>query len=246
MEIANQVRERRSAWLTRDAIVRAAIAVADAEGAAALGMRRIARELDCGTMSLYKHVPSKDALLDLMLDALWDEIASSVPAPVGEWRADLRAIACSHRSLLLAHAWMMDFIGSRRSLGPGTLRLLERAMAVLDGLGLETAVAISMLNTVQTYVLGSVVREHQEAHGDTGSGPTGTDPARPDAEPGYHERLRASGRYPHLAQMIEDGVDPDAPQARDERFGFGLECMLAGFEATLGPFPRGAQASAGA
>src|SRR6516162_1062655 len=61
---------RRAAALSRDEIVRTAIAVADAEGAEAVNMRRIARELGSGTMSLYWHVASKDELLDMMIDAI--------------------------------------------------------------------------------------------------------------------------------------------------------------------------------
>jgi AcrR family transcriptional regulator len=65
--------DRRGPKLSRDEIVRAAIAIADAEGADAVSMRRIARELRAGTMSLYWHVDNKDDLLDLMLDALVGE-----------------------------------------------------------------------------------------------------------------------------------------------------------------------------
>src|SRR5579875_873513 len=95
--------------LSREQIVRAAIDVADAEGADAISMRRIARELNAGTMSLYWHVSSKEELLDLMLDAIDGEM--EVPEPSGDWRADLRAIARGIRTGLLRHRWVMDFMG---------------------------------------------------------------------------------------------------------------------------------------
>ena len=81
---------RRAAALSREEIVRTAIRVADAEGAEAINMRRIARELGSGTMSLYWHVASKDELLDLMIDAIAGE--AQAPEPSGDWRADLRAM----------------------------------------------------------------------------------------------------------------------------------------------------------
>jgi hypothetical protein len=79
--VPEQLAARRSAALSRDEIVRTAIGVADAEGADAISMRRIARELGSGTMSLYWHVTSKDELLDLMIDAITGE--AEAPAPPG-------------------------------------------------------------------------------------------------------------------------------------------------------------------
>ena len=102
---------RRAAALSRDEIVRAAIKVADAEGPDAVSMRRIARELNAGTMSLYWHVASKEELLDLMIDSVQGE--QLAPEPSGDWRADLRALTRSARAALHRHPWMVDFIGGR-------------------------------------------------------------------------------------------------------------------------------------
>jgi Tetracyclin repressor-like, C-terminal domain len=96
-----------------------------------------------------------------MLDALIGEI--EVPEPSGDWRADLRTRARNERAALLRHLWVMDFLGGRPPLGPSTLLHLDRALGLLDGLGLDLATAVNMLGTVQTYVLGSVLREMREA-----------------------------------------------------------------------------------
>src|SRR5580692_538618 len=85
---------RRDRGLSRAEIIKAAIAVADAEGPDAISMRRIARELNAGAMSLYWYVGSKEELLDLMLDSIEAEIG--VPEPTGDWQADLGAFA--HRT----------------------------------------------------------------------------------------------------------------------------------------------------
>ena len=155
----------------------AAIAVADAEGSDAISMRRIAQVLRAGTMSLYWHVANKEHLLDLMLDVLITEV--SVPEPSGDWRADLRTLARNDRAMLLRHRWVMDFVGGRPPLGPNTLLNLDRSLALLDGLGLEIPTAMNILGTVQTYVMGAVLREMREMRGPArpGRGPS-VDPGR--------------------------------------------------------------------
>ena len=96
--------------------MQAAIAIADREGAEAVGMRRIARDLQVGNMSLYWHVASKDELLALMIDAVEGEF--EVPTPSGDWRADLTHTARNIREVLIRHGWMANFVGFRRSVGP--------------------------------------------------------------------------------------------------------------------------------
>src|SRR5580658_8382817 len=92
---------RRASGLSRDEIVRAAIAIADAEGPDAISMRRIARELGAGVMSLYWYVASKEELLELILDAVAGEAV--LPEPSGGWRRDLRLAACQERAMLRQH-----------------------------------------------------------------------------------------------------------------------------------------------
>ena len=225
---------RRAAALSRDEIVQAAIKIADAEGAAAISMRRIAREVNAGTMSLYWHVVSKEELLDLMIDSVLGE--QQAPEPSGDWRADLRTLACNARAALHRHRWMMDFIGGRPPVGPKALQNVERALGSLDGLGLDKATAMTMVMTVTTYVLGAVLREVQEVNGERYldqqfAGFTEQEKQAMARE--FAARIRATGRYPHMADFIEEGVDPDAAETRDARFEFGLDCLLDGLQARL-------------
>lgn len=229
---------RRVRALSRDEIVRAAIRVADAEGSAAISMRRIARELNAGAMSLYWHVASKDELLDLMLDAVVGEVLGEqhAPQPTGDWRADLRALAVTQRSVLHRHQWVMDFIGGRPPLGPNTLRNLERALAVIDTLHLTTETALNVLGTLNTYVMGAVLREFRESNvqrRDQEAIAEMGEAAAQEFIEAHMARLRATGRFPHFMRMVEAGVDPDAPETRDERFEFGLQCVLDGIAARL-------------
>ena len=228
---------RRAAALSRDEIVRTAIKVADAEGPDAISMRRIARELNAGTMSLYWHVASKEELVDLMIDTVQGE--QRAPEPSGAWRADLRALTRNARAALHRHPWMVDFIGGRPPIGPKALQNVERALASLDGLGLDKVTAMTIVMTVTTYALGAALREAQEASGERyleQQFADVTDEERDAMLADFVARIHATGRYPHMAALIASGVDPDAPETRDERFEFGLDCLLDGIEARL-PHP---------
>lgn len=225
---------RKAAALSRDEIVRVAIRVADAEGPGAVSMRRIARELNAGTMSLYWHIVSKEELLDLMLDTVQGDREN--PEPSGDWRRDMREVACATRQTLHEHPWMMDFIGGRPPVGPKSLRNVERTLAYFDGLGLELFMAIDIATTVGTYVMGAVLREVQEGHSEVLTRQAfgeATEPERQQVLDEFTGRLRASGRYPHLAELISAGYDPDAAETRDARFEFGLDCLLDGIAARI-------------
>jgi AcrR family transcriptional regulator len=222
----------RTRGLTRAEIVDAAIAVADAEGAEALSMRRIAQVLRSGTMSLYWHVANKEHLLDLMQDLLMAEIA--VPEPSGDWRADLRAIAISTRAMLRRHRWLMDFIGGRPPLGPNTLLGLERSLATLADLKLDPAVAFDILTTINTYVGGVVLREVQEIRTQQAEQASGlnADDVERDRQ-AWRDRLASTGLFENFIRFLDADIDPDAPQTMDQRFEFGLDCLLDGIAARI-------------
>jgi len=233
---------RRDRGLSRAEIVSAAIAVADAEGPEAISMRRIAREVGAGAMSLYWYVASKEELLDLMLDAIEAEI--EVPEPTGDWRADLGAFAHRTRAALRQHRWAVEFIGTRPPSGPNDVRNLERLLSLLDGIGVDDyQLIMGVFMTVATFVIGAVIREAQEVRfqAEQERVEAGMTAEEIQAE---HERFRGwfenSARYPHIARLMEAGVDPDDPNTREERFQFSLDCVLDGIAARLepGPSPR--------
>jgi AcrR family transcriptional regulator len=225
----------RDRGLSRDEIVRVAVAVADAEGPDAISMRRIARELRAGAMSLYWHVGSKEELIDLMLDSLEAEIG--VPEPTGDWRADLRELAHRQRAGLLRHPWVMEFAASRPPSGPNDARNLELMLGMVGGLGLDPRTIVDILMTVGTYVTGAVLREVQEMRSDRyrAEMEAAMTPEEIEAEhAGFRQWLAAeANRYPNIHRMVEADIDPDAADTRDERFEFGLGCLLDGIAARL-------------
>ena len=146
--------------LSRADIVDVAVAIADAEGTEAVSMRRIARDLRVGAMSLYWYVESKEELHQLMLDTVQAEIEA--PAPSGDWRTDLAAYASNTRAALLRHPWAIDFVNTGPPSGPNDARNAERLIGSLNGLGLDVKTTMWMLSTLGTYVMGAALREIQE------------------------------------------------------------------------------------
>jgi AcrR family transcriptional regulator len=230
---------RRDRGLSQAQIVSTAIAVADADGPEAISMRRIARELGAGVMSLYWYVGSKEELLDLMLDSIEAEIEISDPS--GDWRADLGAFAHRTRAALSQHRWAVEFIGTRPPSGPNDVRKLERMLGLLDGTGLDDArVTMGIFMTVTTFVIGAVIREAQEIRFQREQERAEAAMTEEELE-AEHERFRqwfeSSGRFPRIAKLMASGIDPDDPNTRDERFQFSLDCVLDGV-ATQMPPPR--------
>lgn len=224
----------RDRGLSQQEIVAAAIAVADAEGPEAISMRRIAREVRAGVMSLYWHVASKEELIGLMLETL--EAGFQVPDPTGNWRADLQELAHRQRAGMLRHPWVMEFVASRPPSGPNDARNLEAMLGTVAGLGLDARMTMDILMTVVTYVMGAVLREVQEMRSDQDQAAREetmtAEETRAEAEQ-IHEWLGASSQFPNIARMMAEKVDPDAAETRDARFDFGLDCVLDGIAGRL-------------
>jgi AcrR family transcriptional regulator len=118
--------------LDREAVVRAAIALADERGLEAVGVRQVAERLGVTPMALYRHVGGKDGLLDGVADALYAEI--ELPRPDDDGWEGLALVARSTRSVLLAHAWSVPLF-SRPLVGPHTRALPEALRAALRRAG---------------------------------------------------------------------------------------------------------------
>jgi AcrR family transcriptional regulator len=220
--------------LSRADIVDVAVAIADAEGTEAVSMRRIARDLRVGAMSLYWHVESKEELHQLMLDTVQAEIEA--PAPSGDWRRDLADYASNTRAALLLHPWAIDFVNTGPPSGPNDARNAERLMGALDGLGLDAKTTMWILSTLGTYVTGAALREIRELRWHRSFDETTADMTEAEVaelRDEFDRRIRQSGRYPNLTKILDANFDPDAPETSDERFWFGLGCVLEGIAAAI-------------
>lgn len=131
-----------------------AVAIADAEGLAAVSMRRVADELGVSPMSLYTYVPGKAELFDLMLDTVQGETART--AVEGGWRDRLEQVARENAALLHRHPWLLQIGGSRPSLGPGMTAKYDHELRTIDGIGLTDVEMDSILTLVLGYVASAV------------------------------------------------------------------------------------------
>jgi hypothetical protein len=135
----------------------------------------------------------------------------------------------------------MDFLGGRPPSGPNDALNLERRLALLDGLNLDSRLTIDILMAVATYVTGAVLREVQEMRGERdrakAEAALSAEELQADRER-FMSWLADAGRYPRITRMMDENIDPDAPETRDERFEFGLGCLLDGIAARL-PAGRG-------
>lgn len=215
--------------LTRDQIATAAVELADRQGLEAVSMRQLAAGLGCGTMSLYRHVRTKDELYELMIDFVAGEEVAATPAPSGDWRTDLRALARLRRAGVHRHRWLPRLQAGRPCLGPNVVAASEHALSVVAGPGLPVTAAVRIIRAVDAFVLGFVqieLAEQQWRHPvDEQSGDDDWY-ARTVA---YLRHLGETGDYPHFTRMVTetDAVDPDAD------FEWQLDRILDGFAAIV-------------
>lgn len=209
--------------LSRERVLRAAMAVADRGGLVAMSMRGIADELGVEAMSLYHHVPNKDAVLDGVVDLVFTDIA--LPRPdAGDWRDALRARCTSAREVLARHTWALGLLDSRPSPGPATLRHHDAVLGVLRRAGFDLAMAAHAVSLLDSYVYGFVLQETSlpfDAPGEVD-----------DVAAGILEHLPADD-LPHLAEMITDhALQPGYDHTGE--FAWGLDLLLDALEARRG------------
>ncbi|WP_328399228.1 TetR/AcrR family transcriptional regulator [Streptomyces sp. NBC_00390] len=221
--------------LTLDRIVTAAVEIADAEGLAAVSMRRLSTELGTGTMSLYRYVPGKAELLDLMLDRVAGiPLDNRTYAPDSDdWRDAVRAMARAHLDLYRAHPWLLKVNQARTVLGPSAVRGLETALAALQGMGLSDPEVISVIISVQSFVSGIARMELETAEAAQQTGMSDAEFWK-SQEP-FLTRAMETGSYPMLAELSEDAFSPEF-----DHFGFGLARLVEGLEVLVRE--RGAEA----
>ncbi|MEU2540090.1 TetR/AcrR family transcriptional regulator [Streptomyces iakyrus] len=208
--------------LTVDRIVEAAVQIADAEGLQGLSMRRVAAELGTGTMSLYRYVPGKGELLDLMLDRV--QRPSENPADPGAgWRAALEALARATLALYRRHPWLLQVNQSRPILGPSALDGMEKVLTLIRPMGLSDPELVSAIIMIDGYVVGAARTQLYEREAERRTGLT--DAEFWQAQVPVLEKVMASGRYPVMASLSEDAFGTDF-----DHFEFGLQRILDGLE----------------
>lgn len=152
---AREARRRpRADGLSSERIIRAALALVDAEGLDALTVRRLAEELATGSASLYRHVASRDDLLVLLVDHVLGDVR--FPPDDAGGRATVEALSSELRRVLLDHHHLVPALAVSPLLGPNAMRGTERGLAGFLAAGFEAGVAVSAYLALVDFVLGTV------------------------------------------------------------------------------------------
>ena len=209
-----------------DGIVAAAVALADADGLAALSMRRVAAALGVAAMTLYTHVPGKGELTDLMVDTVTGELYPD-GTPTGDWRERVTAVARANWDLHVRHPWLREVGPGRPPLGPGVLARYEHELRAVDGLGLTEVQMDLLVTLVDALVRGTVGGVADRVGAERASGVT--EQQWWEATEPYLRQVFDPERYPTAARVgpvagaeLQAAYDPQAS------FAFGLARLLDG------------------
>lgn len=204
--------------LSRERVLRGAIAVADAAGIDALTMRSLASELGVKPMALYHHVGSKEEILDGIVDVVFGEI--DLPPAEADWRSALRHRAISARGVLRRHRWAAPLMESRTSPGPATLRHHDAVIGVLRRGGFSIPMTAHAYALLDSYVYGFALQE--------ASLPFDTPEEVPDVAEAVLAQVPTE-QYPFLTELAAEHVLQPGYDFGDE-FEFGLDLILDGLD----------------
>ena len=206
--------------LSKDRVLRAAVALADAAGIESLNMRGLAQELGVVPMALYKHVANKDELLDGMVDVIVGEIQP----PVGgsDWKSDVRRRILSTRRALLRHPWASRVIESRATPTPVVLAYLDSLIGMFRTGGFSVDLTHHVMHALGSRMWGFT----QELF---------NTPSSVDPESQAVMLREMAGRYPYateLAIAVAHDDESVVGSGCDDQFEFefALDLLLDGFE----------------
>ncbi|WP_431883770.1 TetR/AcrR family transcriptional regulator [Micromonospora gifhornensis] len=213
--------------LSRERALAAAIALVDAEGLAALTMRRLAAEVGVEAMSLYHHLPGKEGLLDGLAEAVVAEIQAAVDTTLddGHWRARLRQRFLAARTVMLRHPWAPALLGSRPTIPVGLYGYYDGIIATLRDGGFSYRIAHRALHAFGSLALGFAQEVFRPA---SAGGET-------DVEAAEEELAAMAAQLPHLTAMVAAEAhaadDPTLGWCDSQvEFEFTLDLLFDGLE----------------
>ena len=203
--------------LTRQRVLRVALALADKGGTDAITMRKLGQALGVEAMSLYNHVANKEDLLDDLVDIVFGEIES--PSIDDDWRSAMRRRAISARDALKRHSWAIGLMETRNP-GPANLRNHNAVMGCLREAGFPFETAIHAYSVQDAYIYGFALQEKTLGFQTPG-----------DAGEAVQRRAQAIGAltdYPYLAEIATKL--PKSGYDNAVEFAWGLDLILDGLD----------------
>jgi AcrR family transcriptional regulator len=202
--------------LSRERVLRAAIALADAGGIKAVTMRRVAQELGVEAMSLYNHVESKDDLLDGVVELIAGEIDLALDG--ADWKEAMRRRVISAHEVVSLHSWAGSLWMSSRSFGGARVRYADTVLRGLREAGFSDDLTYHAFHVLQSHVLGYTLQERT------------FDFDRDRLEQMATRFLRdfPADKHPDLAEHVRQHLEPH--EGHKGTFEFGLDLILDGLE----------------
>ena len=208
--------------LSRDRVLRAALALLDRGGMESLTMRRLGQELGVEAMALYRHVANKDDIVDGMVDLVFSEI--ELPPVEANWKTAMRKRANSVREALSRHRWAIGLMESRSNPGPANLRHHDGVIGNLRAAGFDMPMAAHAYSLLDSYVYGFAQTQMNLPF---------------ESSQGVAEVAQVMlqpfpiNAYPNLAAFITEHAMRPGYDYGDE-FEWGLDVILDGLERALG------------
>jgi AcrR family transcriptional regulator len=206
--------------LSRERVLRTAVALADRHGIEWLSMRKLADELGVAAMSLYHYVPHKVDLIDGMIDIVFGEIEP--PSPELDWKTAMRRRAVSTREALNRHRWAVGRMEGRTTHGPANLRLHDAALGCLRAAGFSIEMTVHAYSVQDAYIYGFALQET-----DMSSETPDDFAAEAQRQMDAYEDVLAD--YPHLVEVVGGYVGESGYDYATE-FLFGLDLILDGLD----------------
>ncbi|SDK78773.1 TetR/AcrR family transcriptional regulator [Streptomyces indicus] len=227
-----QRKDGQPAGLDRDKIVETSMRMLDAEGLQKFSMRKLAAELNVTAMSLYWYVDTKDDILELALDAVWDEIEVPDPDRPIVWREDLRALSDSYRAMLVRHTWAAAIFNTYLNIGPNALRVSRAIHDIAMATGLTPAGQAGAITAVFQFVYGFATT--------MGNFQRRCDESGISQDEYYEQAMNAFRSDPELdavmersRPIIEARGGTSVAEMWERDFAFGLDVLIAGIEAMV-------------
>jgi AcrR family transcriptional regulator len=216
--------------LTRDQIVKAAIDLLDAEGLPGLNMRALGKRLGSAATAVYWHVGSKDNLITLAGDQVWNEIALP-DLTATHWRTAATQMATDLHAMLTRHPWLVQAFGSYVVFGPGKARHDDHSLAIYEAAGFTGTRADQAMTTVFTFVLGHALGPAAAASLTRKLSRDGA-----NAQELLRDRMenarKIATQFPRLRARL-DTAAANFGAAPADTFEFGLQAILNGLQAQL-------------
>ncbi len=204
--------------LSRERVLRAAIALADGGGIESLSMRKLGQELGVEAMSLYNHVANKDDIEDGIVEIVLGEI--EVPSDGADWKTALRQTAISSHEVFVQHRWACSLLMRRPRVSPTRMHWMEAVLRTLREAGFSADMTHHAYHALDSHITGFTLWQV--------SMPFETKEELVDLAEDFLREIPAD-EYPYVIEHAEQHIAPASPDGKTE-FEFGLELILDGLE----------------